>query len=120
MWELIERKDREELQKEEIPGFLFRLVEFAKGKSEWCGSATELIEEMQGAEITPASVTRLISHFYYEVLEPNEIEYRTKRTGSKRIIKLKHRDNYDGCDKENGMSVHPSFPSSIVTKERND
>ena len=120
VWELIERKDQEELQKEEIPGFLFRLVEFAKGKSEWCGSATELIEEMQEAEITPASVTRLISHFYYEILEPNEIEYRTKRTGSKRIIKLKHRDNYDGCDKENSISVHPSFPSSTVTEERSD
>ena len=44
-WELVERKNSEEIRKAEIPQFLFRVVEFMKNRTEWVGTATELIAD---------------------------------------------------------------------------
>ena len=41
--QMVERKNERELRQEEVPSFLFRLVDFVRDKSEWTGTATELI-----------------------------------------------------------------------------
>ena len=97
-WELIERKNTEEIRKAEIPQFLFRVVEFMKNRTEWVGTATELIADMEEIETTPNVVTKYLGQFYYEVLEPAGIEYRTKRTGQSRLIKFIRRDGGDAND----------------------
>lgn len=97
-WELVERKNTEEIRRAEIPQFLFRVVEFMKTRTEWVGTATELIADMAESETTPNVVTKYLGQFYYEVLEPAGIEYRTKRTGQSRLIKFIRHDGDDAND----------------------
>ncbi len=98
IWELVERKNSEDIHKAEIPQFLFRVVEFMKNHTEWVGTATELITEMAEAETTPNVVTKYLGQFSNEVLEPAGIEYRTKRTGQNRLIKFIRNDSGDEND----------------------
>lgn len=77
VWELVERKNSEDIHKTELPKFLFRVVDFMECRTEWVGTATELLTEMKEQEVTPNMVTKYLSQFAYEVLEPLGIEYRT-------------------------------------------
>ena len=67
-------------------------------RTEWVGTATELLAEMKEQEVTPNMVTKYLGQFAYEVLEPLGIEYHTKRTGKSRLIKFLHRDGDDAND----------------------
>ena len=67
-------------------------------RTEWVGTATELLTEMREQEVTPNMVTKYLGQFAYEVLEPLGIEYRTKRTGKSRLIKFLRRDGDDAND----------------------
>ena len=98
VWELVERKNSEDIHKAELPKFLFRVVDFMECRTEWVGTATELLTEMKEQEVTPNMVTKYLGQFAYEVLEPLGIEYRTKRTGKSRLIKFLRRDGDDAID----------------------
>ena len=98
VWELVERKNSEDIHKAELPKFLFRVVDFMECRTEWVGTATELLTEMKEQEVTPNMVTKYLGRFAYEVLEPLGIEYRTKRTGKSRLIKFLRRDGDDAND----------------------
>ena len=98
VWELVERKNSEDIHKAELPKFLFRVVDFMECRTEWVGTATELLAEMGEQEVTPNRVTKYLGQFAYEVLEPLGIEYRTKRTGKSRLIKFLRRDGNDAND----------------------
>ena len=98
VWELVERKNSEDIHKAELPKFLFRVVDFMECRTEWVGTATELLTEMKEQEVTPNMVTKYLGQFAYEVLEPLGIEYRTKRTGKSRLIKFLRRDGDDAND----------------------
>ena len=87
------------MKNEAIPPFLFRLVDFVKSRQEWTGTATELVEAMGETEVNHISVTRLISHFYYDILVPMGVTYDTKRTGSKRLIMLQSNEKNDSNDR---------------------
>lgn len=92
LWELVERKDMEDIRQEEIPKFVFRLVDFVSDVKEWQGTATELVTQMNETEVTPNVVTKMLARFSAEVFMPQGIEYKTKRTGTSRLIYLKKRD----------------------------
>ena len=98
VWELVERKNSEDIHKAELPKFLFRVVDFMECRTEWVGTATELLTEMKEQEVTPNMATKYLGQFAYEVLEPLGIEYRTKRTGKSRLIKFLRRDGDDAND----------------------
>ena len=98
VWELVERKNSEDIHKAELPKFLFRVVDFMECRTEWVGTATELLTEMREQEVTPNMVTKYLGQFAYEVLEPLGIEYRTKRTGKSRLIKFLRCDGDDAND----------------------
>ena len=85
VWELVERKNIEDIHKTDMPKFLFRVVDFMEIRAEWVGTATELLAEMNETEITPNVVTKYLGRFSCEVLEPVGIEYRTKCTGKNKI-----------------------------------
>ena len=85
-WELVERKNTEEIHKAEIPQFLFRVMEFLKTRTEWVGPATELIADMAVTETSPHVVTKHLGLFFYEALVPAGIEYRTTRAGQSRLF----------------------------------
>lgn len=98
LWELVERKNAEDLHREEIPDFLFRLVSFIALRRTWQGTASQLLTEMDETEATANVVTKLLARFSAEVLMPQGIEYRTKRTGTSRLIRLEMNDSGDGND----------------------
>ena len=98
VWELVERKNSEDIHKAELPKFLFRVVDFMECRTEWVGTATELLTEMKEQEVTPNMVTKYLGQFAYEVPEPQGIEYRPKRTGKSRLIKFLRRDGDDAND----------------------
>ena len=103
VWELVERKNSDDIHKAEIPDFLFRVAEFMKNRTEWVGTATELLVDMQETEITPNVVTKYLGQFTCDVLEPDGIEYRTKRTGKSRLIKFIRNDSGDENDGDIGI-----------------
>lgn len=100
LWELVERKNADDLHREEIPDFLFRLVQFIALRRTWQGTASQLLTEMNETEVTANVVTKLLARFSAEVLMPQGIEYRTKRTGTSRLIRLEINDSGDGNDGE--------------------
>ena len=103
LWELVERKNMEDIRREEIPKFILRLVDFISEMKEWQGTATELITQMNETEVTPNVVTKMLARFSAEVLQPQGIEYKTKRTGTSRLIHLKKCDSNDGNDNANAI-----------------
>lgn len=100
VWELVERKSSEDIHKAEIPKFLFQVVAFMESRTEWVGTATELLAEMNDTNTSPNVVTKYLGQFATEVLEPVGIAYRTKRTGKSRLIKFIQSDSSDGNDGE--------------------
>lgn len=93
----------DDIRREEIPDFLFRLAEFITAQKSWQGTATDLLTEMKESEITSNAVTKLLAHFSAELLEPRHIQYRTKRTGANRLIKLRFCDSDDANDGERSI-----------------
>ena len=57
----MEHKNTEEIRKAEIPQFLFRVAEFMKSRTEWVGTATDLIADMAETETTPNVVTKYLT-----------------------------------------------------------
>lgn len=103
LWELVERKNMDDIRREEIPKFILRLVDFISEIKEWQGTATELITQMNETEVTPNVVTKMLARFSAEVLQPQGVEYKTKRTGTRRLIHLKKCDSNDGNDNANAI-----------------
>lgn len=98
VWHLVERKDSDTLRREEIPTFLFQVVDFMRDRPQWNGTATELLAAMPGTDTPVNTVTKLLARFAGEVLAPAGIEYRTKRTGTSRLICFTRSDGCDGND----------------------
>ena len=98
VWELVERKDSEEIHKAEIPAFIFQIVRFMQEQTQWTGTATQLLTAMSEKEVTPNMVTKYLGQFAGEVLEPEGILYKTKRTGPSRLIRLTRHDSNDAND----------------------
>ena len=114
LWELVERKDMEDIRREEIPKFVFRLVDFISETKEWQGTATELITQMNETDITPNVVTKMLARFSAEVLQPQGVEYKTKRTGTSRLIYLKKNDVNDGDDNKYSIKEKAVTAVTIV------
>lgn len=103
LWELVERKNADDLHREEIPDFLFRLTEFITLRRIWQGTASQLLTEMEETEVTANVVTKLLARFSAEVLMPQGIEYKTKRTGTSRLIRLEMNDGGERNDSESSI-----------------
>ena len=101
-WQLVERTKSTELQREQIPSVLFRLVAFLRQYTEWTGTATELLSEL-GENETPSNViTKYLGRYANDVLRPAGITYRTRRTGQSRLLCFTH-DGHDSNDGKFGI-----------------
>ena len=101
-WQLVERAESAELQREQIPPVLFRLVAFLRQCTEWTGTATELLGAL-GERETPSNViTKYLGRYANDVLRPAGITYRTRRTGQSRLLCFTH-DGYDSNDGKSGI-----------------
>ena len=113
IWECISFETAEDVRKRETPDFIFRVVSFMTGRSEWRGNATDLLNEMNDTTTAANAVTKLLNQ-HHSVLDKSGIEYRYKRTGKSRLIRLLG-DGCDGCDTEISAEKQPSQPSLTVT-----
>ena len=100
-WELVERKEQEQLAKEAIPDVLFRLVDFMQGREEWTGTATELLEEMGETGTPPNIMTKRLNEYRASFLNENNIRYGYHRKKGCREISLT-RQSGDGGDGDDG------------------
>ena len=100
-WELVERKEQEQLAKEAIPDILFRLVDFMQGREEWTGTATELLEEMGETGTPPNIMTKRLNEYRASFLNENNIHYGYHRKKGCREISLT-RQTGDGGDGDDG------------------
>lgn len=103
-WELVERKTQEQLAKEAIPDVLFRLVKFMQDKTEWSGTATELIAAMGERETVPAVITKWLNEYRTTFLSENSISYQYSRRKEGRQIALTRKagDSDDSNDSNDG------------------
>ena len=100
-WELVERKEQEQLAKEAIPDVLFRLVDFKQGREEWTGTATELLEAMGETGTPPNIMTKRLNEYRAGFLSENNICYSYHRKKGGREISLT-RQSGDGGDGDDG------------------
>ena len=87
-WELVERKEQEQLAKEAIPDVLFRLVDFMQDKGGWTGTATELLEQMGETGTPPNIMTKRLNEYCASFLSENNIRYGYHRKKGCREISL--------------------------------
>lgn len=87
-WELVEKMTQEEIQKSKIPDVIFKVVDFMKDKSEWRGTATELLNELTETNIANNVITKILNEYCFTVLRENNIIYSVARTRKERQIIL--------------------------------
>ena len=97
-WELVERKEQEQLAKEAIPDVLFRLVDFMRGREGWTGIATELLAAMGETETAPNVLTKWMNEYRLDFLHENHIRYEFHRKNSGRMISLVRETDEDNAD----------------------
>ena len=100
-WELMERKEQEQIERESIPDILFRLVKFMQGREEWTGTATELLEQMGETGTPPNIMTKRLNEYRASFLSENNIRYGYHRKKGGREISLT-RQSGDGGDGDDG------------------
>ena len=100
-WELVERKEQEQLAEEAIPDILFRLVDFMQGREGWTGTATELLEQMGETGTPPNIMTKRLNEYRASFLSENNIRYGYHRKKGCREISLT-RQSGDGGDGDDG------------------
>lgn len=100
-WELVERKEQEQIERESIPDILFRLVKFMQGREEWIGTATELLEQMGETGMPPNIMTKRLNEYRASFLSENNIRYGYHRKKGCREISLTRQPG-DGGDGDDG------------------
>ena len=100
-WELMERKEQEQIERESIPDILFRLVDFMQGREEWTGTATELLEQMGETGTPPNIMTKRLNEYRASFLSENNIRYGYHRKKGCREISLTRQPG-DGGDGDDG------------------
>ena len=100
-WELVERKEQEQIERESIPDILFRLVKFMQGREEWTGTATELLEQMGETGMPPNIMTKRLNEYRASFLSENNIRYGYHRKKRCREISLTRQPG-DGGDGDDG------------------
>ena len=102
-WVFVERKDGEQIVKEKAPLFLTQLVDFMRDRTEWTGTATELLENLNDP-ITPATMVKnQIVKYYCDILEPVGIVFDSKKTKTARLLTFRKGDGVTEGDGENDM-----------------
>ena len=117
-WVFVERNDGAEIMREKAPPFLTDLVKFMQDKTEWTGTATELIAATGDRIMAPVAVKNAIVEYYNDILKPAGIEFETHRKNNARLITLRKSDASDDGDDQNG--VHPDkavTPVTVVTDD---
>ena len=107
-WELVERKEQEQLAEEAIPDVLFRLVDFMQDKEEWSGTATELLAAMGETETVPTVITKWLNEYRTTFLSENCIGYQYSRKKDGRQIALARQTGDSGDSDDSDIGIPPA------------
>lgn len=123
-WEITEELSADDLRKERIPDFVFKVVDFLFEHRQFEGTVTELLAAVDNTELKPNVASKYLTRFYSEVFAPMGISYEYRKTAAARIISLALNDGADGNDdlsgterlaslkaKNDGISSLPDSPS---------
>lgn len=123
-WEITEELSADDLRKERIPDFVFKVVDFLFEHRQFEGTVTELLAAVGNTELKPNVASKYLTRFYSEVFSPMCITYEYRKTAAARTISLTLNDGADGNDglsgterlaslraKNDGISSLPDSPS---------
>ena len=123
-WEITEELSADDLRKERIPDFVFKVVDFLFEHRQFEGTVTELLAAVGNTELKPNVASKYLTRFYSEVFAPMGISYEYRKTAAARMISLALNDGADGNDdlsgterlaslkaKNDGISSLPDSPS---------
>lgn len=123
-WEITEELSADDLRKERIPDFVFKVVDFLFEHRKFEGTVTELLAAVGNTELKPNVASKYLTRFYSEVLAPMGITYEYRKTAAARTISLMLNDDADGDDglsgterlaslraQNDGISSLPDSPS---------
>ena len=113
-WELVERKEQEQLAKESIPDILFRLVDFMQGRGEWSGTATELLDALGETETAANVLTKWMNEYRLDFLMENHIRYDFSRRSIGRMISLARQEDMGGDGHDGGDGVSGIPPAAVT------
>ena len=123
-WEITEELSADDLRKERIPDFVFKVVDFLFEHRQFEGTVSELLAAVGNTELKPNVASKYLTRFYSEVFAPMGITYEYRKTAAARTISLTLNDGADGNDglsgterlaslraKNDGISSLPDSPS---------
>jgi hypothetical protein len=123
-WEITEELSADDLRKERIPDFVFKVVDFLFEHRQFEGTVTKLLAAVGNTELKPNVASKYLTRFYSEVFAPMGISYEYRKTAAARMISLALNDGADGNDdlsgterlaslkaKNGGISSLPDSPS---------
>ena len=123
-WEITEELSADDLRKERIPDFVFKVVDFLFEHRQFEGTVTELLAAVGNTELKPNVASKYLTRFYSEVFAPMGITYEYRKTAAARTINLALNDGADGNDglsgterlaslraQNDGISSLPVLPS---------
>lgn len=134
-WEITEELSADDLRKERIPDFVFKVVDFLFEHRQFEGTVTELLAVVGNTELKPNVASKYLTRFYSEVFAPMGITYEYRKTAAARMISLMLNDGADGNDglsgterlaslraQNDGISSLPDSPSqsSFASREEVD
>lgn len=97
-WEITEELSADDLRKERIPDFVFKVVDFLFEHRKFDGTVTELLAAVGNTELKPNVASKYLTRFYSEVFAPMGITYEYRKTAAARTISLMLNDGADGND----------------------
>ena len=123
-WEITEELSADDLRKERIPDFVFKVVDFLFEHRQFEGTVTELLAAVGNTELKPNVASKYLTRIYSEVFAPMGITYEYRKTAAARTISLTLNDGADGDDglsgterlaslraQNDGISSFPVLPS---------
>ncbi len=123
-WEITEELSADDLRKERIPDFVFKVVDFLFEHKQFQGTVSEILAAVGNTELKPNVASKYLTRFYSEVFAPMGITYEYRKTAAARTISLMLNDGADGNDglsgterlaslraKNDGISSLPDSPS---------
>lgn len=123
-WEITEELSADDLCKERIPDFVFKVVDFLFEHRQFEGTVTELLAAVGNTVLKPNVASKYLTRFYSEVFVPMGITYEYRKTAAARTISLTLNDDADGDDglsgterlaslraQNDGISSFPVLPS---------
>lgn len=101
-WEITEELSADDLRKERIPDFVFKVVDFLFEHRQFEGTVTKLLAAVGNTELKPNVASKYLTRFYSEVFAPMGISYEYRKTAAARMISLALNDGADGNDDLSG------------------